>query len=265
MDLCKIEVRASARAAVVDMDFFEALGFRHYRDTSVTDDKELRELYIDRIHDTYIDEEQLQVCDGTIQEIADGLEPRPYSSRRTKMKATWSQGAQGQAAVPPVRSKFAGRNKVLVLLLGLLVLAGCGDRDAQEARQEAADAKATVARLELKLAGAVQELSKTKDELKAVRQTRDELQEQMDGLQQERDQALVLSQQAKEVITNLTARSSNQARTTASLEKQIDELKALVEEQQRVIEDFQKTAAAHPAETETSKDESAPAEPNDKP
>jgi deoxyhypusine synthase len=45
------------------------------------DDKKLRELYIDRIYDTYIDEEQLQVCDGTIKAIADGLAPRPYSSR----------------------------------------------------------------------------------------------------------------------------------------------------------------------------------------
>jgi deoxyhypusine synthase len=41
----------------------------------------LRENYIDRIYDTYIDEEELQVCDMTIKEIADSLDPRPYSSR----------------------------------------------------------------------------------------------------------------------------------------------------------------------------------------
>jgi len=41
----------------------------------------LRSLYIDRIYDTYIDETQLQDCDFTIGKIADGLEPRPYSSR----------------------------------------------------------------------------------------------------------------------------------------------------------------------------------------
>ena len=38
-------------------------------------------MYIDRIYDTYIDEEQLQICDNTIKEIADSLTPRPYSSR----------------------------------------------------------------------------------------------------------------------------------------------------------------------------------------
>jgi deoxyhypusine synthase len=47
----------------------------------IPDDDTLRSLYIDRIYDTYIDEEQLQDCDFTIGKIADSLEPRPYSSR----------------------------------------------------------------------------------------------------------------------------------------------------------------------------------------
>jgi deoxyhypusine synthase len=63
------------------MDFFEALGFKHYRGNAFADDNKLRELYIDRIYDTYIDEEQLQVCDNTVKEIADSLPARPYSSR----------------------------------------------------------------------------------------------------------------------------------------------------------------------------------------
>jgi deoxyhypusine synthase len=76
-----VDAIVATGATIVDMDFFEALGFRHYRGTPISDDKRLRELYIDRIYDTYIDEEQLQVCDNTVQEIADGLERRPYSSR----------------------------------------------------------------------------------------------------------------------------------------------------------------------------------------
>ena len=47
----------------------------------MAEDKKLRELYIDRIYDTFIDEEQLQICDNTIKEIADSLTPGPYSSR----------------------------------------------------------------------------------------------------------------------------------------------------------------------------------------
>ncbi len=68
-------------ATIVDMDFFEGLGHKHYQALEVPDDDTLRSLYIDRIYDTYIDEEQLQDCDFTINKIANGLEPKAYSSR----------------------------------------------------------------------------------------------------------------------------------------------------------------------------------------
>lgn len=76
-----VDAVVATGASIVDMDFFEALGFKHYKGSPYADDAELRRLYIDRIYDTYIDEEELQVCDRTIGEIADTLEPRPYSSR----------------------------------------------------------------------------------------------------------------------------------------------------------------------------------------
>ncbi|GGI79260.1 deoxyhypusine synthase-like protein [Polymorphobacter multimanifer] len=68
-------------ASIVDMDFFEGLGHKHYQALEIPDDNELRSLYIDRIYDTYIDEQQLQDCDHTIYEIANTLEAKPYSSR----------------------------------------------------------------------------------------------------------------------------------------------------------------------------------------
>ena len=76
-----IDAVVATGASIVDMDFFEALGFAHYRGSQFVDDTMLREHYIDRIYDTFIDEDELQHCDRTIKEIADGLEPRPYSSR----------------------------------------------------------------------------------------------------------------------------------------------------------------------------------------
>jgi len=76
-----IDVIVATGASVIDMDFFEALGFRHYQGSQFQDDTQLRENYIDRIYDTYIDEEELQTCDKTICSIADSLEPRPYTSR----------------------------------------------------------------------------------------------------------------------------------------------------------------------------------------
>ena len=68
-------------ASIIDMDFFEALGFKHYQGSQFQDDTELRKNYIDRIYDTYIDEDELQICDKKICEIADTLEPRSYTSR----------------------------------------------------------------------------------------------------------------------------------------------------------------------------------------
>jgi deoxyhypusine synthase len=76
-----VDAIVATGATIVDMDFFEALGHKHYQANEIPDDNTLRSLYIDRIYDTYIDEEQLQDTDFTIGKIADGLEPRPYSSR----------------------------------------------------------------------------------------------------------------------------------------------------------------------------------------
>ncbi len=76
-----VDVIVSTGANIVDQDFFEALGFRHYVGDTLADDEILRQQRIDRIYDTYIDEDELRVCDMTIAEIANSLEKRPYSSR----------------------------------------------------------------------------------------------------------------------------------------------------------------------------------------
>ena len=76
-----VDAIVATGASIVDMDFFEALGFKHYQGSQFQNDAELRKNYIDRIYDTYIDEDELQVCDKKICEIADNLEPRSYTSR----------------------------------------------------------------------------------------------------------------------------------------------------------------------------------------
>jgi deoxyhypusine synthase len=76
-----IDAIVSTGANIVDQDFFEALGFRHYQGTPFADDNALREQMIDRIYDTYIDEEELRVCDETTRVIADAMAPGAYSSR----------------------------------------------------------------------------------------------------------------------------------------------------------------------------------------
>ncbi len=77
-----VDAIISNGANIVDQDFFEALGYKHYKgDQHYADDNLLRDLHIDRIYDTYINEDELKVCDETVKIIADSLEPRPYSSR----------------------------------------------------------------------------------------------------------------------------------------------------------------------------------------
>lgn len=68
-------------ATIVDMDFFEGLGHKHFQANEVPDDDTLRSLYIDRIYDTYIDEVALQNVDHTVFEIAESLPAKAYSSR----------------------------------------------------------------------------------------------------------------------------------------------------------------------------------------
>ena len=76
-----VDAIVATGASIIDMDFFEALGFEHYQGSQFQDDTELRKSYIDRIYDTYIDEEELQACDKTICDIANTLEAKTYTSR----------------------------------------------------------------------------------------------------------------------------------------------------------------------------------------
>ncbi len=76
-----VDAIVATGASIIDMDFFEALGFKHYQGSQFQDDTELRKNYIDRIYDTYIDEEELQACDQIICDIANTLKPKSYTSR----------------------------------------------------------------------------------------------------------------------------------------------------------------------------------------
>src|SRR5579863_7167267 len=80
-----VDAIVSTGANIVDQDFFEALGFRHYiadeRLKSGLFDGELREHALDRIYDTLIDEEELRICDDTTQKVFDEMEPGAHSSR----------------------------------------------------------------------------------------------------------------------------------------------------------------------------------------
>jgi len=154
----------------------------------------------------------------------------------------------------------------LALAALLLVSAGCGDSDLEKAQQDAREAKATVKKLELSLARAMQEIADQRAELTVVRETRDELQRQVDQLVQERDNATALAQQAEQVITHLSSRAEGQVGATAALRRQIDDLKAVVADQQALIEELQKAGGAieslSPGQTQGSGDANEPDDDN---
>lgn len=76
-----VDAIVSTGAIMVDQDFFEGLGYRHYQGSPLADDDELDRLNIDRIYDHYQDDDELDQCDRTIAKIADTLPKRVYSSR----------------------------------------------------------------------------------------------------------------------------------------------------------------------------------------
>src|SRR5712692_6152684 len=62
-------------------DLYESLGGRHYIANHHIDDPTLRDMRIDRVYDTYADDVIFTKTDEFVEEFADSLQPRSYSSR----------------------------------------------------------------------------------------------------------------------------------------------------------------------------------------
>ncbi|HEY7113132.1 MAG TPA: deoxyhypusine synthase family protein [Thermoanaerobaculia bacterium] len=67
--------------AIISQDLYQVRGGRHYHGDANADDKELRDLYIDRLYDTFIDEEKYWKTDLFVSRFADSLAPQSLSSR----------------------------------------------------------------------------------------------------------------------------------------------------------------------------------------
>jgi deoxyhypusine synthase len=62
-------------------DFIEAIGYHHYVGSVHVDDKVLEDYKIDRIYDTYVDNQDFETTELTISKYASELKPGIYSSR----------------------------------------------------------------------------------------------------------------------------------------------------------------------------------------
>ncbi len=155
----------------------------------------------------------------------------------TDGRGQWIDGGKRISRLSPVLGP------PLAVLCVLVSLAGCQNKALEEARQEAKEAKVTVQQLKHSLGLAQKEVADARAELKAVRQSRDELQDRIDRAQKERDQALGYVQQVQEAVTT---QSSSQMTAMSALQKQVAELNALVDAQQKEIEQL-KGQSAGPA------------------
>ncbi|KYK28122.1 MAG: hypothetical protein AYK23_01905 [Candidatus Proteinoplasmatales archaeon SG8-5] len=77
-----VDVIAST-GAVLYQDFYQARGYQHYIGTPDADDTVLHDHKIDRIYDTYVDEEKFEETDRHIgRMLEEKIEPGLYSSRQ---------------------------------------------------------------------------------------------------------------------------------------------------------------------------------------
>ena len=67
--------------AILYQDLYQTIGGRHWMGTPQADDVQLRDLYLDRIYDTYVDELQFEETDRAIGRVTEGFPRRPASSR----------------------------------------------------------------------------------------------------------------------------------------------------------------------------------------
>lgn len=79
-----VDVVIATGASLIDMDLFEALGYRHWRGGNAeVSDHVLGDSRIDRIYDTFIQEDDLQNVDAFCREFLNGLPTlAPYSPQQ---------------------------------------------------------------------------------------------------------------------------------------------------------------------------------------
>jgi deoxyhypusine synthase len=67
--------------AILYQDLYQTIGGKHWMGTPTADDVELRDLYLDRIYDTYVDEQMFEETDRAIGRVTEEFPRRTASSR----------------------------------------------------------------------------------------------------------------------------------------------------------------------------------------
>ncbi len=88
--------------AIISQDFYQVRGGRHYHGDADADDKELRDLYIDRLYDTFIDEEKYWETDLAVSQLR-RLRSARRASPRARFCALLAESARARQGLDPRR------------------------------------------------------------------------------------------------------------------------------------------------------------------
>jgi chromosome segregation ATPase len=161
---------------------------------------------------------------------------------------------------------------LLAAVVCTLAPGGCKDREKERALLEAEQARTESNKAKGDLARTRREMADLKQELEAAKETRDELHLKVEQFVKERTGVAAAAEQTQETVRTLTAQSNEQAQSVESLQKDIRDLRTLIEtqqaliaEQQATIDELQKTlelSTGTPVGGENTEDRQSGGEPN---
>jgi chromosome segregation ATPase len=125
--------------------------------------------------------------------------------------------------------------RLLVILATIVLLAGCKNDEKKKALAEA-QARAEVVKLKADTVALKGEISFLKDRLQTANQARNKLQNQLDQLNEDKEAVTTDAQDALQENDKLKSLLAEQTKKTDELQKQVDQLKAVIRELQKKIE-----------------------------
>jgi chromosome segregation ATPase len=136
-------------------------------------------------------------------------------------------------------AKSVSERIFLVILICLLILIGCRQKNDQQASEDTAEMATSLSKIRSDLTKARRQITDLKEELQAVKDIRDELDKQMAQMTAERDNALKTAKTAEQKTQDLNAQLSERPDSLSSLENELKERNKLIESQQTTIAEQQ--------------------------
>jgi chromosome segregation ATPase len=145
--------------------------------------------------------------------------------------------------------KITTRNRLFIILVLTIALAGCKDDGKRKALAEAAQARAEIVKLKAETVQLKSEVSYLNEKLAAANIAKDNIQIQLNQLIEDSNATTTDAEDFQQENNKLKMLLTEQIKKTGELEKQVETLKAVINVlQTRIIE--QQKAAEQPKATE---------------